>query len=368
MKGDQFPSLFPFLITQLSFISSAFQICGVQPTGKVNSSSDDSSTHKAQQKRRGRGYCRKKRLYPCRNISSHKKNKCLLASFEDTKELPSRKFAFENMIRVPPSFKHLFVSDNNEQGIPLNVEHSKYVSMDCEMVGVGKSGKKSAIARVTIIDWNNNLLMETYVRPNEPVTDYRTAITGITEDHLYGKLSIICDIIMCRMMVKRILQNKILVGHRLKNDLDCLGITHPWYMIRDTATYEPYMKLKQQLYTAEMNHRIATEQTKQDELDSILFKYQPRKLKDLIYEKFSIHIQNGKHSSFEDAIAALELYKLDRVKWELSLSKAWNSNLFIDYDAIEIMERYARWCTPGTNPSDWYSSDWYPKAALGAAE
>jgi RNA exonuclease 4 len=275
--------------------------------------------------------------------------------------LISPQILYEDKIRLPQSFKHLFTNHSNKNGFLLNAEQTKYISMDCEMVGVGENGIKSTLARVTIIDWNYKVLLETYVRPNEPVTDYRTAISGITEEHLYGKLYNVCDIATCQLMVKRIIHGKILVGHALENDLDCLGISHPWYMIRDTATYEPYMQLKQQLYTAEMNYRI----NKQKPLDSILFKYQPRKLKDLIYEKFSIDIQHGKHSSFEDAIAAFELYKLDQIRWEMIMSGTWNSYLFINFEATVHAKRNKHWCA--TNVSK-INRVYHSKSSSSAAE
>lgn len=35
---------------------------------------------------------------------------------------------------------------------------------------------------------------------------------------------------------------RILVGHGLDHDLDCLGMEYPAHMIRDTAKYPPLMK------------------------------------------------------------------------------------------------------------------------------
>ena len=39
-----------------------------------------------------------------------------------------------------------------------------------------------------------------------------------------------------------ILKDKILVGHALKNDLSVLMLQHKRSMIRDTATFRPYMR------------------------------------------------------------------------------------------------------------------------------
>jgi len=37
------------------------------------------------------------------------------------------------------------------------------VALDCEMVGVGFDGEQSALARVSIVDWNGFVLLDTYV-------------------------------------------------------------------------------------------------------------------------------------------------------------------------------------------------------------
>merc|ERR1739842_54580 len=78
-------------------------------------------------------------------------------------------------------------------------------------------------------------------------------------------------------------------------DLRALGIAHPWQSTRDTAKYEPFMK------------------TRFD--DNILW---PRKLKELASEKLRRDIQREgePHSAYEDAAAAMDLYRLVRRKWE----------------------------------------------------
>ena len=170
-------------------------------------------------------------------------------------------------------------------------EQSQYVAMDCEMVGVGNNGFKSALARVTVVDWNGQVLLDEFIRPDRPVTDYRSFVSGITASDLDNA----GDLESCRQKVLQLLRGKILVGHALKNDLMALNIRHPWYMTRDTAKYEPFMKVRFD--------------------DGILW---PRKLKDLCQEKLQKEIQQPgqPHSPYEDAVAALDLYKKVRRKWE----------------------------------------------------
>jgi RNA exonuclease 4 len=161
-----------------------------------------------------------------------------------------------------------------------------YVALDCEMVATGDT---SCCARVVLVDWKGRTILDEYTKPTRKVTDYRTFVSGIKPEHLVNAE----DFEVVREKVKKLLAGKILVGHALENDLKCLNLDHPWQRIRDTANYEPFMK----------NHY------------GLLL---PRKLKELSQEKLQREIQvDGKaHSPVEDAIAALDLYKSHRPRWE----------------------------------------------------
>ena len=198
-------------------------------------------------------------------------------------------------------------------------QQGRYVALDCEFVGVGSGGYKSALARVSIVDYENVVLIDTYVKVNEPVTDYRTFVSGVTEEHLTSDLAMDSD--KCIALVQKILKNKILVGHALKNDLTALGIEHPWYDTRDTAKYEPFMKKAKKNAPSTLPR--------------------PRKLKDLALTKLNREIQvEGKpHCSIEDAIASLDLYKKASAKWESAMAYKIDRTRQIEFlDSIELSE------------------------------
>ena len=182
-----------------------------------------------------------------------------------------------------------------EQEISLE-EQGKFLALDCEMVGVGEGGVQSALARVSIVDYNYAIVFDAYVKVNEPVTNYRTFVSGIKEEHLQSDVAM--EFSQCQSIVKKLLTGKILIGHALKNDLTALGIQHPWQDCRDSAKYEPFMK--------------------KDKQSGIL---RPKKLKDLTETKLNRVIQapGQEHCPIEDAIAALDLYKKARVKWEKAM-------------------------------------------------
>ena len=119
---------------------------------------------------------------------------------------------------------------------------SNYVGLDCEMVGIGLSGKQSALARCCIVDFEGEVIYDRYVRPKGFVTDFRTQWSGIRKQDLRAGEAI--TLLECQQDVTALLKEKFLVGHALKNDLDVLMLGHPKKMIRDTACFRPYMRVR----------------------------------------------------------------------------------------------------------------------------
>ncbi|KAG7378627.1 hypothetical protein PHYPSEUDO_009812 [Phytophthora pseudosyringae] len=169
------------------------------------------------------------------------------------------------------------------------VDNARIVGMDCEMVGVGLSGKTSVLARCSIVDYDGNVLYDKHVRPVEKVTDFRTHVSGIKASSLRHAI----PFAQCLKEVGKLMQDKIVVGHALKNDFQALMFTPPKHLIRDTAYYRPYMRRK-------VNGT----------------KLYPKSLKHLSEEVLSKQIQTGQHDSVEDARATLQLYKQEQYAWE----------------------------------------------------
>jgi hypothetical protein len=53
------------------------------------------------------------------------------------------------------------------------------VGLDCEMVGLGDDGRMSALARCTLVDFDGEILLDTFVQPKGFVTDFRTKYSGV---------------------------------------------------------------------------------------------------------------------------------------------------------------------------------------------
>ncbi|OJJ47963.1 hypothetical protein ASPZODRAFT_158807 [Penicilliopsis zonata CBS 506.65] len=186
------------------------------------------------------------------------------------------------------------------EGRSKNVELGRYVAMDCEMVGVGPNpDNDSALARVSIVNYNGEQVYDSYVRPKEMVTDWRTHVSGISPKHMVNARSLE----QVQKDVAEILDGRVLVGHALRNDLDALLFSHPKRDIRDTSKHPPYRK--------------------------VAGGGSPR-LKILASEFLGLTIQEGAHSSVEDARATMLLYRRDKDAFEREHAKKWPVRVIVD--------------------------------------
>ena len=193
--------------------------------------------------------------------------------------------------------KFVHGSDKLNSGLCITTEIGKYVSVDCEMVGVGPNpDKESALARVSIVNYNGDQIYDSFVRPKEQVTDWRTAVSGILPKHMAEARSLE----EVQEDVTKILQDRVLVGHAIRNDLDALMLSHPKRDIRDTARHAPYRKLAGG--------------------------GSPR-LKILASELLGLDIQTGEHSSIEDARACMLLFRRDKDAFEREHAKKWPTQM-----------------------------------------
>jgi len=182
-------------------------------------------------------------------------------------------------------------------------EKHRYVALDCEMVGIGLGGHESRLARACLVNWDGEIIYDRHVKVEEKVTDYRTFVSGITAEDLRSDHAVTFDEAQCT--VASLLKGRILVGHGLKSDLQVLGLSHQWHDVRDTAKYEPFMR------PAEPH-----------DINPLNASHLPKKLRVLARDKLGMVIQEEgiPHCPVDDAIAALELYKKHRVKWEKAMS------------------------------------------------
>ncbi|XP_029951918.1 apoptosis-enhancing nuclease-like [Salarias fasciatus] len=183
------------------------------------------------------------------------------------------------------------------------------VALDCEMVGTGPGGRCSELARCSIVDYHGHVLFDQYVKPHQPVTDFRTRWSGIKKHHLHNAT----PFTEAREQILKILEGKVVVGHSIYHDFEALDILHPGHMVRDTSTVRLLGRL------AGFPRGRCTS------------------LKVLTRKLLNRNIQVGRsgHCSVEDARASLDLYKLVEGEWEQELQKSLRDE---DDDAAAPLE------------------------------
>ncbi|KAH8826240.1 MipD protein [Flagelloscypha sp. PMI_526] len=177
------------------------------------------------------------------------------------------------------------IIDGNLPPTPSLKDPGKYISMDCEMVGIGLDGSESSLARVSVVNYHGYILMDEIVQQREKVVDFRTRWSGIRE----GDLKRAKPFEEIQKQVSTLLDDRILIGHAVHNDLKALLLTHPRQSTIDTQIYAYKHKVTKSKYIS---------------------------LKNLVMQELDVSIQEGEHSSVIDARATMSIFRLHKKEWE----------------------------------------------------
>ncbi|KAJ2519559.1 3'-5' exonuclease [Coemansia sp. RSA 1939] len=170
----------------------------------------------------------------------------------------------------------------------------KFLAIDCEMVGAGFKGSRAILARVSIVNYYGHVVMDTFVKPLEPVTDYRTWVSGIRKSDLENPgVPHFRDV---QARVADLIKDRVLVGHAIKHDLKALMLSHPASLIRDTSRYNGFKSMMPPNNGATFA------------------------LRKLAATLLNISIQEGEHSSVTDAKTTMLLYRKVKDDWERELA------------------------------------------------
>lgn len=190
----------------------------------------------------------------------------------------------ENHVPLPPPAASTYTSNGLVKKGSFN-KPTRVVAMDCEMVGVGPEGRDSVLARVSLVNAMGHCIYDKFVKTLEEVVDYRTAVSGVRPSDLEkGE-----DFYKVQKEVSDLLSGRILVGHAVHHDLKVLYLSHPKRQIRDTSAYRPFRNM---------------------------FGGRTPSLKGLSERLLGVKVQEGEHSSVQDAQAAMRCYTMYRKQWE----------------------------------------------------
>lgn len=186
--------------------------------------------------------------------------------------------------------------DTINGGLLKDVDIGKYVGIDCEMVGVGGEEDRSVLARVSIVNFHGTQVYDSFVKPKEFVTNWRTHVSGVSPKNMATAR----EFEKVQEDVAAILKDRILVGHAVKNDLAAMMLSHPRRDIRDTSRYQGFRK-----YSAGRTPA----------------------LRKLAKEILGVDIQMGEHSSIEDARATMLLFRRHKSGFDVEHAQKYPSQI-----------------------------------------
>eukprot|EP00331_Platyophrya_macrostoma_P014435 CAMPEP_0176413778 /NCGR_PEP_ID=MMETSP0127-20121128/4889_1 /TAXON_ID=938130 /ORGANISM="Platyophrya macrostoma, Strain WH" /LENGTH=390 /DNA_ID=CAMNT_0017793599 /DNA_START=48 /DNA_END=1220 /DNA_ORIENTATION=+ len=195
--------------------------------------------------------------------------------------------------KKPEYKKRIFPFANN-----LNPPQDSYtgvtpvIALDCEMVKVEEN--ESEVARITIVNYNNHVLFDQFIRPKRKITDYLTFVSGVT----YGKIKNQPTIDHYKDQLLKILTGRKIVGHTLKSDFEALrelGLVVPEKDVRDISKCRHLNPEGRIMALKKMAERFLS---------------------------LEVQVEKRAHNSIEDARAAMALYRKIEFKWEQELKSS----------------------------------------------
>jgi RNA exonuclease 1 len=108
------------------------------------------------------------------------------------------------------------------------------LAVDCEMCLTGSD--EFELARVSVVNWHGETLLDELVKPEHAIKDYLTAYSGITKELLDPVTTTLHDV--QQKLLELLTPTTVLVGHSLNSDLNALKTTHPFLI--DTSIIFPH--------------------------------------------------------------------------------------------------------------------------------
>ncbi|KAL1901922.1 hypothetical protein Sste5346_001627 [Sporothrix stenoceras] len=140
-----------------------------------------------------------------------------------------------------PGWVHTDVANLKDGEVPeADIEQGsvtagrKVFAIDCEMCKAADD--KFVLTRISVVAWDGEVVMDELVKPDEPIVDYLTQFSGITEAMLAPVTTRLVDI--QRRLLAILDKHAILVGHSLDSDVRAMQLTHPF--IVDTSIVFPH--------------------------------------------------------------------------------------------------------------------------------
>lgn len=215
--------------------------------------------------------------------------------FTPTWAVPNAWAVKSSMVSAPSvAVKNVYVDGNCQEAQESEDQSSEDVSVDLwvcsidvECVATGKGNHDRAVARVALVDAEENVLMDRLVKPSKPIVSYLTQLTGIKEGELDDALSLeeVREELLSLMP-----KHALIVGQGIQHDID-------WLYLEEGTHYHS---------SHDIAHLFRVERPG-DRFRYFSLRHEVMHLNG--FEGAGKDIQEGIHDPSVDAIYSLRLYK-----------------------------------------------------------
>ncbi|KAI1305836.1 RNA exonuclease 1 [Halotydeus destructor] len=157
-------------------------------------------------------------------------------------------------------------------------DKSPFFALDCEMCVT--VGGKSEITQISVVDEDEKVVYDQYVKPANKIINFQTRLSGITKEIMAGPTTTLPKAL--RELKQILPPDAILCGHSLRGDLKQMGVMHP-YVVDTSVIYN-----------------LSGVRSTKSSLKALSDRFLNQKIQQ----------GSGGHSAVEDAIATLRLVKL----------------------------------------------------------
>ncbi|KAF8343149.1 ribonuclease H-like domain-containing protein [Cantharellus anzutake] len=139
---------------------------------------------------------------------------------------------------------------------PEKAQVGRYIALDCEVVKIKPpytDKMEMSLARVSVVNFHGDIIIDVFVKQVEPVEDYLTAVSGIRPGDLDGPNSVsIRDV---RKKVEDLFKGRVLIGHTLSRNLKTLFLAHDH---SDTVDIQTMLAIRSKYNSQEASLRELT--------------------------------------------------------------------------------------------------------------
>lgn len=174
-------------------------------------------------------------------------------------------YYYQTISRTSDIYHQLWTESDTAIDPPTSTSR-RVITIDCEMCDTSTALE---VTRISVVDEDGTVLLDSYVCPDTPILNYRTQWSGITPE-IMSQVTIRLSQIQL-FLLRLITTETVLIGHALENDLKVLKICHNRCV--DTSIMYPHIRgfpLRRKLKTLAKDYLFIDIQSSDNGMTNVL--------------------------------------------------------------------------------------------------